>query len=109
MELLSSPNVLIGDPQSLQKRWIPVSEVKISLSKIVATIVARDDEVIITRNGKPVAVLVSAQEHEQWKETQEIKANPEFVREIQEGLKAIQKGTRAKKYSLDKLFEYPKA
>lgn len=85
-------------------KTLSLSEVKMKLSRLVDDIVGKDDEVIITRNGKPAAVLVNAEEYEGWKETQEIKANPALMREIQEGLKAIQKGKGRKYRSLDELF-----
>ncbi len=83
---------------------LPLSEVKIKFSALVNSVVEKEDEIIITRNGRPVAVLVNAEEYESWKETQEIKSDPELMKEIQAGLRAIQAG-RAKTYkSLDKLF-----
>ena len=85
-------------------RILPLSEVKIKLSELVENIVDRDDEIVITRNGKPVAVIVSAEEHEGWKETQEIKSDPALMQEIQDGLKALQKGKGKKYFSLDEIF-----
>lgn len=86
---------------------LPLSVVKIKLSELVNNVVRRDDEILITRNGKPAAVLVSAEEFASWRETQEIKANPALMREIQEGLKAIQRGAGKKYTSVEKLFESP--
>ena len=64
----------------------------------------REDEIIITRNGKPAAVLLNAEEYACWKETQEIKSNPALMRQIREGLKDLQRG-RGKKYaSVEELF-----
>ena len=83
-------------------RTLPLSEVKINLSKLVAEVARRDDEIIITRNGRPAAVLLSNEEYESWKETQEIKQNPELMREIRQGLKELEKGKV--KYSLSELF-----
>lgn len=84
-------------------RTFPLSEAKIKLSKLVADIIRRDDEIIITRNGKPVVVLVSAEDYESWKETQEIKRNPELMKEISEGLKQLEKG-KTRSYTVDELF-----
>lgn len=75
-------------------RTLPLSEVKIQLSRLVADVVRRDDEIIITRNGKPAAVLMSAEEYDGWKETQEIKQNPELMQEIRKGLKELEKGKK---------------
>ena len=85
-------------------RTLPLSEVKINLSKLVADVARRGDEIIITRNGKPAAVLMSAEEYDSWKETQEIKKDPELMREIRKGLRELEKG-KAKTYdNLDELF-----
>ncbi len=82
---------------------LPLSEVKARLSQLVAKIISRDAQVVITRNGKPAAVLISAEEYEGWKETQEIKQNPQLMREIKKGLAALQKGK--KRYSLAEFLE----
>ena len=84
---------------------LPLSMVKIKLSQLVQDVLRRDDEILITRNGKPAAVLLSAEEYASWKETQEIKSQPALMREIREGLKAVQRG-RGKRYrSVDQLFD----
>ncbi|MFH0984156.1 MAG: type II toxin-antitoxin system Phd/YefM family antitoxin [Candidatus Omnitrophota bacterium] len=87
-------------------KTLPLSEVKVKLSAIVAGIVRRSDEVIITRNGKPAAVLISADEYDSWKETQEIKRDPDLMRQIRESEEAYRKGD-FKEYAsqdLDELF-----
>lgn len=71
---------------------LPLSEVKIKLSAIVAGVVKRSDEVIITRNGKPAAVLISADEYDSWRETQEIKRDPELMKQIRASEEAYKRG-----------------
>ncbi len=85
------------------KKTLPLSEVKVKLSAIVAGIVRRSDEVIITRNGKPAAVLISADEYDSWRETQEIKRDPDLMRQIRESTAAFAKG-KVKECDLDELF-----
>jgi antitoxin YefM len=82
---------------------LPLSEVKSKLSSIIAKLVRRSDEVIITRNGKPAAVLISAEEYEGWRETQEIKRDPELMKQIRESEEAYAQG-KFKSYTLDELF-----
>ena len=82
---------------------LSLSEAKMKLSQLVQDVVRREDEIIITRNGKPVAVIINAEEYESWKETQEIMENPELMEQIQRSLNDIQKGN-SKKYSLEDLF-----
>ena len=85
-------------------RTLPLSEVKTNLSKLVADVARREDEIIITRNGKPAAVLMSAEEYDSWKETQEIKKDPELMREIRKGLRELEKGKFKTYDNLDELF-----
>ena len=84
---------------------LPLSVAKIKFSKLVEDVLEKEDEVLITRHGKLAAVLVNAEEYASWKETQEIKANPALMREIQEGLKTIQRGKGKKYASVEELFE----
>ena len=84
-------------------KTLSLSEVKIKLSQLVNGIVDRDDEIVITRNGKPAAVLISAEEYENWQETYEIMADTDLVRQIRTGTAAVKKN--GKRYSLDQLFK----
>ncbi len=84
-------------------KTLPLSEVKIKLSAIIAGVVRRSDEVIITRNGKPAAVLISADEYDSWRETQEIKRDPELMKEIQKGMDDLNTG-RVREVDLNELF-----
>ncbi len=84
-------------------RTLPLSEVKAKLSGLVEAVERRDEEVMITRNGRPAAVLVSADEYESWKETREIMADKAFMRDIRAGLRAAKRGT-LRRYTLDELF-----
>ncbi|MEW6324344.1 MAG: type II toxin-antitoxin system Phd/YefM family antitoxin [Nitrospirota bacterium] len=83
-------------------KTLPLSEVKTSLSKIVEAVSATDEEVVITRNGRPAAILVSPDEFESWKETTTIQANPAFMAEIRRGLRTL-KSKKARLYTLDEL------
>ncbi len=89
-------------------RTLSLSEVKIKLSSLVDGIEKRDDEIVITRNGKPVAVILSADELESLKETLEIQSNPVFMKQIRAGLKAHKQGRTLKYASLDDLFNQAK-
>lgn len=88
-------------------KTLPLSEVKVKLSAIIAGIMRRADEVIITRNGKPVAVLMCADEYDSWRETQEIKRDPDLMQQIRDNEEAYKRG-EYKTYTrkeLKKLFE----
>ena len=50
-------------------KTLSLSEVKMKLSELVEKVHSTDEEIIITKNGRPAAVLVSHDEYESWKET----------------------------------------
>jgi antitoxin YefM len=83
-------------------RVLPLSEVKTKLSELVDVVERRDEEITITRNGKPVAILLSKDAYDAWKETVEILADAELMKEIREGVKALRR--TKKRYTLDELF-----
>jgi len=81
---------------------LSVSEAKIKLSALVDMVASTDDEVTITKNGRPAAILVSPHEYESWKETIAIRTNQELMEEIKRGLVGLKK-KKAQLYSLEEL------
>ncbi|OGO73161.1 MAG: hypothetical protein A3G84_06405 [Chloroflexi bacterium RIFCSPLOWO2_12_FULL_71_12] len=84
---------------------LPLSEVKAKLSEIVDDVQARDERVVITRKGKPAAILMSHDDMESWEATVEIMSDPEFMADIRRGVRELEQG-RGRVYSdadLDKL------
>ena len=81
---------------------LPLSEVKMKLSQLVEEVSSLDEEITITRNGKPVAIIVSPDEFDSWKETLAIRADVELMAEIRRGLEDIKK--KRKLYTLEELF-----
>ena len=89
---------------SIAVKTLSLSEAKIKLSALIDEIRDRDEEVTIARNGRPVAVLVSADEFDSWKETLSIRVDAPLCDEIARGLAALNEG-EAKLYSLDELID----
>lgn len=85
-------------------KTVPLSEAKTRLSSLVDDVERRDEEVVITRNGRPAAVLVSADEYESWKETQAVRSDAGLMRDIRSGVAALKAG-KARLYTLDELFQ----
>ena len=81
---------------------IPLSEVKMKLGQLVEEVSSRDEEITITHNGKPVAIIVSPDAFDSWKETLAIRADAELMEEIRRGLEDIKK--KRKLYTLEELF-----
>ncbi len=84
-------------------KTLSLSEAKMKLSELVEKVQSTDLEVIITKNGRPAAVLVSPDEFEGWKETIAIKADGDMMSEIKKGVVALKK--KSKVYTLEELFE----
>ncbi|MES0363308.1 MAG: type II toxin-antitoxin system Phd/YefM family antitoxin [Desulfobacteria bacterium] len=84
-------------------KTLSLSEAKMKLSKLVETVGTTDQEVVITKNGRPAAVLVSPDEFAGWKETNLIRSDQALVDEIKNGLSALKK-KKAKLYTLEELF-----
>ena len=83
---------------------LSLSEAKIKLSRLVDKVNTTDEEIVITKNGRPAAVLVSPDEFEGWTETLLIRSDPQFLREIKKGMKDL-KQNKADLYTLEELFE----
>ena len=82
---------------------LSLSEAKMKLSSLVDKVKTMDEEIMITKNGRPAAVLVSPDEFDGWKETTLIHSDPEFIKEIKKGIKAL-KQKKANLYTLEELF-----
>lgn len=73
-------------------KTLTLSEAKARLSELVAKVEETEEELVITRNGRPAAVLMSAEEFESWQETRDIQRNPTLMQEIKQGLQQLEKG-----------------
>jgi len=71
---------------------MPLSEVKAKLSEVIDEVVTTQERVTVTRNGRPVAVLVSPDDLEAIEETLAILSDLDALREIKEGLAAVESG-----------------
>ena len=73
-------------------KTISLSEARQTLPKLITRTSRLMDRVVITRKGKPEAVIMGFEEFECWVETLELMRNPETVRGIREGLKDLAAG-----------------
>jgi prevent-host-death family protein len=81
-------------------KTLSLSEVKIELSALVEAVRNTHEEIVITKNRSPAAVLISSGEDESWKETIAVRSDPSLMSEIQKGLKELRE-RRARLYTLD--------
>ena len=84
-------------------RTLPLSEVKAKLSEVVDEIVTTQERVTVTRNGRPVAVMLSTHDLEAIEETLEILSDPAAIREIERGRAAIASGDVVTKDDIEAL------
>lgn len=82
---------------------LSLSEAKMKLSELIEKVQSTDLEIVITKNGRPAAVLVSPDEFESWRETIAIKSDSDLMAEIKTGISALKK--KSKVYTLEELFD----
>ena len=63
---------------------LPLSSVKAHLSELVDRVEDQHDRVVLTRNGKPAAVLISHDDLESLEETLSILSDPALMTQIHE-------------------------
>lgn len=73
-------------------KTVPVRELRSNLSQLLGDVADRRDHVLVTRNGKPAAVLVPIDEYEALEETAEILSDPVALAAIEAGLAELSRG-----------------
>ena len=63
---------------------LPLADVKNRLSEVVDRVETVHGRVVITKHGRPAAVLLSIDDLESLEETLEILSNPELLAEVRE-------------------------
>ena len=66
---------------------IPLKEARQKFATLVDQAARLSERFVVTKNGTPRAVLMSAEEFESWLETLEITSNPVTVEALDKGLK----------------------
>jgi prevent-host-death family protein len=73
-------------------KTVPVREFRSNLSELLSDVADRRDHVLVTRNGRPAAVLVPFDEYESLEETAELLSEPASLEAIEEGLSEQARG-----------------
>ncbi len=84
-------------------KTLSLSEAKMKLSGLIEEVSSTDEEIVITKNGSPAAVLISPNEFESLKETIAVRSDAVLMSEIKKGLSAL-KSKKTRLYTLDELF-----
>lgn len=74
---------------------MPLSEVKARFSEVVEQVATTHARVTVTRNGRPTAVVLSAEDLEVLEETIEILSDPDVLQRLRDAEAAIAEGDYA--------------
>jgi antitoxin YefM len=65
-------------------KTLSLSEVQTRLPELVAGVQEREAEVIVTKNGRPAAILINIDEYTRLKETLDVLSDPDLMSQIAE-------------------------
>ncbi len=71
---------------------LPLSWVKAHLSELVDRVEGQHDRVVVTRNGRPAAVLISHEDLEGLEETLAALTDPDLMKQIRDSEAAVAAG-----------------
>ena len=71
---------------------LPLANVKSKFSEMVDRVEHTHDRIIVTRNGRPAAVLISPEELESLEDTLELLSDPDAMRQLAESRQAYAAG-----------------
>lgn len=71
---------------------LPLSYVKAHLSEIADRVESQHDRVVVTRKGRPAAVLLSPDDLEGLEETLAVLSDPALMSQIREGQTELERG-----------------
>jgi antitoxin YefM len=96
------PTSFLVDRRFRMARTLPVSEVKTHLPALVTGVEEREEEIVVTRKGRPAAVLVSFSEYERLKATLDVLSDDALMRQVRRGRRHFAAGGSG--LSLDEVF-----
>ena len=71
---------------------VPVRELRADLARVIDRVADLRQHVIVTRRGKPAAVLIPVDEYDALEETAEILSDRETLAAVEEGLREVERG-----------------
>ncbi|MGO8991952.1 MAG: type II toxin-antitoxin system Phd/YefM family antitoxin [Polyangiaceae bacterium] len=86
-------------------RTLPISEVKTHLPELVLSVEECEEEIIVTRKGRPAAVIINVDEYARLRETLDVLGDADLMKNIRRGRAYFRRG--AKGVPMDRVF--PKA
>ena len=73
-------------------RTVPVRELRADLANLLDQVADRREHVVVTRHGRPAAVLIPVDEYDALEETAEILSDPDTLAALDAGLADIDAG-----------------
>jgi prevent-host-death family protein len=81
---------------------LPLADVKNRLSEVIERLEREHGRVVVTKHGRPAAVMLSVEDLESLEETLEILSDPKLLDEIRKGERDVKAG-RTVRLSRDEL------
>ena len=80
----------------MRAKIVPVTELKPKLLQVVSNVQEAGQEYIVTKNGKPAAIIMNYDEWESWKETMDILSDKKARSRIRKNRTFFKRGRRGK-------------
>lgn len=71
---------------------VPVRQLRSHLAQFIDRVANLREHIVVTRHGRPAAVLIPVDEYEALEETAEILSDTEALAAVQEGLMEVERG-----------------
>jgi antitoxin YefM len=76
----------------VMSRTLPLADIKAHLSEIVDRVESEHERIVLTRNGRAAAVIMSPEDLEALEDTLELMSDPKALREIRKAQGELAKG-----------------
>ena len=77
---------------SAMTKTVPVRELRSDLAHLLDDVADRREHVVVTRRGRPAAVLIPIDEYDALEETAEILSDPATLAAVEAGLAEVERG-----------------
>ena len=86
----------------MEAKILSVTQLKPQVLKVISMAKEAGQEYIVTKNGKPAAIIMGFDEWEGWKETIEILSDPKMMAQIRRSVAYFKRG--GKGYTIEEVF-----
>jgi prevent-host-death family protein len=76
----------------VMSEMLPLAEVKAKFSKMVDRVEHTHDRIVVTRNGRPAAVMISPDELASLEDTLDLLSDPDAMRQLADAQRAAAEG-----------------